>query len=342
MYADGHCDYLYKAMKNQPAVMTVDRLIESRVSLQNFAIYVDTERVQRGRIKAREIREKQKIRENRKIIADTYRQLDIFRQTITKVDGVIHVTRGADFVRNDKLHALLSLEGCDNLAIEPELFDALWTAGVRIFGLTWNHDNAYASSCHTRLTTGLTDRGNELVREIASRCGIIDVSHLSEPAFWDIVALNEQIAETGNGITETDNPIAKIDGRQLAIIATHSNCQALCDHRRNLSDRQITALIEQKGIIGINFVPEFLRENGCVTIDDVIRHIDHVLTLGGMETVAIGSDYDGAEMAEEMKSPVITYARLAEALEKRYNQQIMEGIMYNNWQTYLQKHLPYE
>src|SRR5690606_34269437 len=119
---------------------------------------------------------------------------------------------------------------------------------------------------------GLTARGRELVAE-CNRLGIaLDVSHLSERGFWELM-----------------------ERTQDAPIASHSNAKALCSHPRNLTDEQIHAIIKTGGRIGITFVPYFLRAGGGAAIDDVLRHLEHICSLGGAGHVAFGSDFDGID-----------------------------------------------
>jgi len=117
---------------------------------------------------------------------------------------------------------------------------------------------------------GLSRFGLEVVEEMNRLGMLIDVSHLNEPGFWDV-----------------------IEASSSPVIASHSNAKALCDHPRNLTDEQIRAIADGGGVIGVNFCTAFLTSSGAATLDDVLNHIDYLVKVGGIETVGLGSDFDG-------------------------------------------------
>ena len=163
--------------------------------------------------------------------------------------------------------ALLSVEGCEVIGCEPGRLEWLREQGFCMLTLTWNADNALAGwhgSAH-----GLTPRGRDFVRE-AQRLGLrIDVSHLSETAFWQLM-----------------------DCTQAPILASHSNCRALCGYTRNLTDDQLRSLAQTGGTVGLNLYPPFL--GGRADFDTLRAHLEHMLTLCGEDHVALGGDLDGA------------------------------------------------
>jgi membrane dipeptidase len=147
-------------------------------------------------------------------------------------------------------------------------------------------------------------------RGIVNRLGmVIDVSHLADPGFWDTLELSK-----------------------APVIASHSNTRHLCDHPRNLTDEQIKALIARDGVMGLTFVDFFtVQEKRTVWIDDLLRHLDHVCALGGVDHVAFGSDFDGIiETFGDLRFAG-DYSHLVEALLKRYKEAEVMKFMQGNW-----------
>lgn len=191
-----------------------------------------------------------------------------------------------------KCAAFLSLEGAEGIGCDPGRLEDLHAMGVRMVNLTWNENNALAG-CAVKDGGGLTAQGREFVRR-AQRLGILlDVSHLSERAFWDLMDLAEE-----------------------PVVASHSNSAALCPHRRNLTDEQFRAICETGGFVGINFYTPFLAPSGKADLDTVRCHMDHFLSLGGFGHVALGGDLDGCDALPVGLSGLAGYAALADHLEQ--------------------------
>jgi len=140
----------------------------------------------------------------------------------------------------------------------------------------------------------LTDFGRNAITEMNELGMLIDVSHLSDGGFWDVIALSK-------------NPI----------VATHSNCRALASFRRNLTDEMIRAIAENGGVSGLNFCPNFLTDDGlqvCRT-DDLCRHALHFINAGGEDCVGLGTDFDGTTGDFEIGQPTEMHL-LFDALHK--------------------------
>jgi membrane dipeptidase len=163
----------------------------------------------------------------------------------------------------------------------------------------------------------LTSLGAEFVKVCNELGIIIDVSHLSERAFWDVVALSEK-----------------------PVIASHSNARALCDHPRNLTDLQIQAIVESGGVIGVTFVPMFLRADGHAKIKDVLDHIRHICSLGGGNNVMLGSDFDGIDHYVEGLSHPGELESLRQAMLGRFSESQTERIWSGNAVSFLRTNLP--
>lgn len=217
------------------------------------------------------------------------------RQLELHKDQVQLCTRGAEYdaaVGAGKCAAFLALEGAEGIACDPGRLEQLREAGVTMVNLTWNADNALAgASKHDG--PGLSAQGREFVRR-AQRLGIIiDVSHISDRAFWDIMDITEK-----------------------PVVASHSNSRRLCGHSRNLTDEQFKAICDCGGYAGINLYSAFLRDDGKSELETVYMHMDHFLQLGG-EHVALGGDLDGCDSIPTGFTGVHDYEKLASFLENK-------------------------
>ena len=146
----------------------------------------------------------------------------------------------------------------------------------RIVGLVWNEDNAYAyanSTDREKMARPLTEKGRQLAELLDCEDIIIDVSHLNDGGFKDLADMN------------------------VKIIATHSDSRSLVNHPRNLTDEMIRIIADRGGVVGLNFCPEFLCDDGqnVSRISDMVRHVMHMRNVGGDEVIALGTDFDGIE-----------------------------------------------
>jgi membrane dipeptidase len=173
------------------------------------------------------------------------------------------------------VHTWLSFEGAGPLADAPESLDAWVARGVRIVGLVHTEHNALASSsgdAHS-VEYGLTEAGRQLVRRAHALSVAVDVSHASDRAVGDVLALAR---ETGG-----------------VVVATHSNARALCDHPRNLSDEQLRGIAATGGVVGLNFHSPFVVRGKPATLADVVRQALHLVRVAGPAHVALGADFEG-------------------------------------------------
>lgn len=190
-----------------------------------------------------------------------------------------------------KMSAILTLEGTAGIDFNPELLEDLWAIGFRVTSLGWNERNPLTGSNVTG--GGLTDLGREYVRE-AQRLGMrVDVSHISDEGFWDIM-----------GIT------------QAPVLATHSNSRAVHNHRRNLTDDMFRAICETGGVAGYNACRDFTGEKP--DLDSVCDHIFHFMELDPSgKHIALGGDLDGVEAMPDGFEGVQSYPALADRLIAR-------------------------
>ncbi len=181
--------------------------------------------------------------------------------------------------------AVMHMEGCEAIGADLDALEVFYGAGLRSLGPVWSRNNVFAHGVPFAFPMspdtgpGLTDAGFELVRE-CNRLGVlIDLAHITEKGFWDV-------AKT------TDQPL----------VASHSNAHALTPVARNLTDRQLDAIRESRGVVGLNYATAMLREDGRsdanTPIEAMLRHVDHLVERMGIDCVALGSDFDGATIPE--------------------------------------------
>ena len=201
--------------------------------------------------------------------------------------------------------AILTIEGPAGFAYDPELLEDLYTVGFRMTTLGWNDKNPLVGSHATG--GGLTDLGVQYIKE-AQRLGmIVDVSHISDEGFYDIMNI-------------TTAPI----------IASHSNCRKICDHTRNLTDDMFRQICQSGGVAGINLYTEFLGKNA--DLNTVCDHVLHWLDLDPTgKHIALGGDLDGCDSLPEGFSGVQDYTNLADKLlERGLSESMILDIYWNN------------
>lgn len=205
-----------------------------------------------------------------------------------------------------KSAAFLSVEGADLLDCDLEKLCEAYRMGVRAVNITWNHANRLSGTNAEEPERGLSGEGRAFVREMNRLGMLVDVSHLSDPGFWDVME-------------ETSGPV----------IATHSNSRAVFFDPRNLTDGQFTAIIKKRGVAGLNMYAGFLGETP--TIDTVVAHLEHFLALGGEESVALGGDWDGCSRLPDGIAGIQDMDKLYETLLRRnYSEKLVRGVFYTN------------
>ncbi|NSX54551.1 dipeptidase [Parasulfitobacter algicola] len=241
---------------------------------------------------------------------------------------VLKVCRTVDDIRNamaaDKIAAIFHIEGAE--AIDPDLhtLEVLYQAGLRSLGPVWSRNTVFGHGVPFRYPSspdigdGLTDHGLRLVRRCSELSIMIDLSHLNEAGFWDVARHS-----------------------QKPLVATHSNAHAICPHARNLTDDQLMAIAESDGMVGVNFAVAFLRDDGRmvadVPIEQMLRHLDHLITKLGEDRVGLGSDYDGAVMPEGLTS-VADLPKLRQTMKEHgYDNMLIEKLCHANWLRVLEK-----
>jgi membrane dipeptidase len=224
-----------------------------------------------------------------------------------------------DDFRDGQVTAIVHMEGAE--AIAPDLSNlADWYArGLRSIGLVWSRANDFAEGVPFHFPggpdtgPGLTDAGRALVRACNELGILVDVSHLNERGFWDVAALSD-----------------------APLVATHSNAHALSPSTRNLTDRQLDAIRESAGIVGVNFAVSFLREDGHLLpgetgVDEIVRHVLYLAERMGIDHVGFGSDFDGATIPAELGGaqglPLLVDALAAAGLDDA----ALAKVTHENW-----------
>lgn len=215
--------------------------------------------------------------------------------------------------RQGKAAAFLSIEGAELLQSEPDIQAAV-DAGVRIVTLTWNHRSRYGCGAVTDNGAGLTGEGMRLAQRLAAHGVFLDVSHLSERGFWEL-----------------------LDSTSAPVLATHSNSRAVCPHVRNLTDAQFCAIVRRGGRVGVNLYVPFLTQQRRADCTDIVRHIEHFCALGGAEQLCIGADWDGCDCLPDGIPDVTGIECLAEALARHgYSDTQIRNLMYDNAKRFVE------
>lgn len=253
----------------------------------------------------------------------TYAMMDKGDALVAASDGALRLCTSAADIRSAMADGAMAMvyhiEGAEVIDGDFAALDKLYARGLRSVGITWSRNNIFGNGVPFTFPgspdhgDGLTEAGIELVKVCNRRGLVIDLSHLNEKGFWDV---------------------ARVSGKPL--VASHSNVHALAASPRNLTDRQLDAIGESKGLVGLNFACGFLRSDGQHTrrdtaIEVAIRHLDHMLERLGEDGVGIGSDFDGCTVPEAI-TDASGLPNLVGAMEKAgYGAELIAKITHRNW-----------
>lgn len=219
-----------------------------------------------------------------------------------------------DAAETKKNAALLSIEGGAALGGKEENIYGAYEKGVRLITLTWNGRCETGDGCMEPDAGGLTQFGLQTVREMNRLNMIVDVSHLSEAGFWDVAR-----------------------AAQKPFAATHSDSKAICPNKRNLTDEQFKEIARGGGVVGINLHRAFLSGD-TAGIEDVLRHAEHFLELGGEKTLAVGADFDGCDLPKEIGGAE-DMDKIYNAMCARFGESTAQNIFYSNAYNFFIKNL---
>lgn len=252
----------------------------------------------------------------------TLRMASILLRIERASEGEVKVCRTASEIRRcidgQALATVMHIEGAEAIDPDFQMLDVLYGAGLRSIGPVWSRSNIFGHGVPFRYPSspdtgpGLTDHGRALVRA-CNRLGVmIDLSHLNEKGFWDVAKLST-----------------------APLVATHSNAHAICAHSRNLTDRQLAAIRETGGMVGVNFATAFIRPDGRrdanTALEELIRHIDHLVEHVGVDGVGFGSDFDGATIPAAI-GDARGMPRLVDAMRRHgYDEALLRKVCYENW-----------
>lgn len=255
--------------------------------------------------------------------------IDVYYREIEKNKDLINIAlSGTDIeknLENGKMSSILTVEEGGATNCNLALLRNLYRLGVRMMTLTWNFENGigypnvhvlkpdghHDSTIHEE--RGLTPFGIELIQEMEKLGMIIDVSHLSDGGFWDVIKY-------------TSKPF----------VASHSNARNVCDYVRNMTDDMIIALAKRGGVMGINYAADFLevppenKEGFLSTVDNMVKHIKYIKDLAGIDVIGLGSDFDGIAQNLEMKDCSMLSMLENKLREENFTEEEIEKIFYKN------------
>ncbi|TGB04456.1 dipeptidase [Halobacillus salinus] len=218
----------------------------------------------------------------------------------------------------ERFGAIVHMEGAESVDRDLHSLDVYYEAGLRSLGLVWSRKNDFATGVPYHFPStpdigeGLSEAGKALVRKCNELGIMIDVSHLNEKGFWDVVELSE-----------------------APIVATHSNVHRLCQSSRNLTDNQIDAIGRSNGVIGVSYVVNMLREDGAMDADipltTITKHIHYIIDRIGVDHVALGSDFDGATVPESIRDVTGVPGLVDRLREEGLSEEDLKQVLYKNW-----------
>ncbi|GBG55527.1 dipeptidase [Sporomusaceae bacterium FL31] len=266
---DLHCDtisVLYKltqahagGLKANNLHVDLQKLAKANSLAQFFAMYINLEATENP-------------------LEDCLGMIDCFYREIEKNQDLIQIaTCMQEFELNqksNKITAFLTIEEGGVIHGKLSNLRMFHRLGVRLMTLTWNYPNeiGYPNCLPECQHQGLTPFGQEVVAEMNRLNMLIDVSHLSDQGFYDVAQYSAK-----------------------PFVASHSNARAITAHPRNLDDAMIKTLAEKGGVMGINFANSFLGTSPISRVEDIVQHIKHIRNTGGIDVLALGSDFDGIE-----------------------------------------------
>jgi membrane dipeptidase len=259
---------------------------------------------------------------------ETIAQLAIFARLTRSWPDVIRACRSAAEIRQARaegaIAAVLHLEGAEAISADLEELHLFHAAGLRSLGPVWSRPNIFGAGvpfvfpASPDTGPGLSDAGKRLVVECDALGVLVDLAHLNEAGFWDVAAISAR-----------------------PLISTHSAAHSLTPATRNLTDRQLRAMAERGGLVGLNFGCAFVRADGIKNADTepeaLIRHLDHLLSILGEGGVALGSDFDGTIVPAFLRD-ASGMPRLIEAMAAAgYGEALIRRICWDNWVDMLER-----
>lgn len=302
---DSHCDTASELLNRNEALehnschISLRQMTEYKSFIQFFAAWVSKNE---KKPKERAVSILNKIKNEIEINNDVIKII----KTANELTSVIS---------KEKHGAVLAIEDARALDGSLDVLSMFYSMGVRAICLAWNDDNDVTDGVLSSRGAGLTDFGKSVVREMNRLHMIVDVSHISQKGFWDVYEISE-----------------------YPFMASHSDCVVICNHKRNLDDTQIKALIKIHGMMCINIYPPFLTNDAKACVSDILRHTDHVLSLGGEHILGLGSDFDGIDCLPENIFGVGDYVKLFDEMARcGYSDELIDKITHKNMINFMER-----
>ena len=306
---DMHCDTITRESFSSQGLfkndlhLDLNKMNKGNYLLQTFAVFLPLNKVENPYLKAREYINtfKKEIEKNKHLISQVTTYQEVLNNKAQK-----------------KMSALLSIEEGGIIEGSLEKLEELYNQGVRMMTLTWNFQNeiGYPNvkiinnklSKKPNTEDGLTSFGIEVVKKMNELGMIIDCSHLSDKGFFDCIKHSTQ-----------------------PIVCSHSNSREVCNVVRNMTDEMIIALKNNKGVMGINYCPDFISRSKKDQIPDIIKHINHIKEVGGIDVIALGSDFDGIPTPKGMSDASKTILLKEALIKEGYTKEEIDKIFYKNF-----------
>lgn len=308
---DFHCDSIYKMKKDE------------KLKLRSNNLSVDLEKMKKSGSIAQFFALFVCLEETKTPLKEALEMYGIYKAEIEKNSDLVKAAGSyrelAANCENGFISSFLTIE--EGAVIEGSLDNLkhFFKLGARLMTLTWNFPNEigfpnFEMKHHDK---GLTTFGRDVVEQMNELSMIIDVSHLSDQGFYDVADMSKK-----------------------PFIASHSNARTVTNHPRNLTDDMIRKLAEKGGVMGLNFERTFLGDSPCGKISEMLSHIKHIINVGGIEIIAIGSDFDGIEVPAEIRD-ISEMDKLYQALKyDGFKESQIEKIFYRNALRFLKDSLP--
>ncbi len=238
---------------------------------------------------------------------------DKFSEEAAKNEDLITVCKQsgdlAGLQEKKRYGMILTVENASALGGDLKNVQEFKRRGVKMCTLTWNGENELGRGVMAKGSTGITEFGRKAVAAFEEAGIILDISHASEELFWDVAELT-----------------------QTPLVASHSNAKMICGHPRNLTDRQFEAVKASGGLVGLNFYTAFLNdEPEKSSMEDILRHAEHFLSLGGEDVLSMGGDMDGSQLPSDMEDGLAAIPKLYEAfLRHNYSEELVRRLFFGN------------
>lgn len=302
-YFDLHCDTITECLKNKKGLQNNDMHIDLSKTktldsyVQCFAVFVSDSMPRSQAFSFFE-------RCAKKLLTECEE----------KAENLVLLKNQGDFSKSKacKNKAILTVENGAAISGDLKNLEKMAELGVKMMTLTWNGDNEIGTGAATSSKIGLTDFGRSALKSMENLGIVADISHASDRLFFDVAEYAEK-----------------------PFVASHSNSKEICPHRRNLTNEQFEIIKAKKGLVGLNFYKAFLnKDEDKAERMDIIRHAEHFLSLGGEDVLAMGSDFDGADMPKGISGIESVEEIYNDFLKINYNEDLVKKIFYDNAKTF--------